>query len=429
MLSTPASNIPSENIVLLVGLLLLLVLCGICHGAKTAFFTLNAKDFNYLKVRRTDGARQVVKLLNQPRLLFSTLLVSTTFFNIVIATTAHTLLIDWMPKGMERWLALLFELIIIGLLLLFNGVVIPKIYAAQHPVKMAIFSAPIINIIQKIFSPISKMFATSSNFLDERLTIEADHVMSYNELEKAIEDTVGQKAKQEEVRLLRGIIRFGSIIARQVMTTRMNMVGLDAEKSFNDVLEKVKRSGFSRLPVYKKNFDNIIGILHTKDLNVHINEGIDFDWLSLIRAPLFVPETKSVEDLLKEFQEKRMHIAIVVDEFGGTSGLVTFEDIVEEITGDILDENDELEDFFTKISDTEYLVDGRCKINDLCRQLSINISTFDKAKGMSETVGGLVLELIKKVPEVKETVSYLNYHFTIEQIDRLRIQTIRITIS
>jgi len=410
---------------LLVIILVLLLLSAIVAGAKAAFFSLSDKDIDFLKTKNSDTARQVVRMIGQPKILFLTILVINTFLNIAIVTSCHILLMEVLPKSINPQFRLALDFVIIGLIILFFAVVLPKVYAVQNSKRMALFSAPIMSGLRSVFRPISNMLVSTNRFVEQKMSQSGDNQMTINEFDLAIEETLGHTVSPEEVNILRSILRFNYITAKQVMTTRMDISAIEIEKKYAEVIGKLRSTGYSRMPVYKGNLDTIAGIIYTKELLPFLEQE-NFDWQTKIKAPLFIPESKNIEDLMKEFQQKRTHIAIVVDEFGGTSGLVTLEDIVEEITGDIHDEFDQIELLYKKVDEQTYLFDGKISLNDMCRHLRTPPETFAGLKGQSDTLGGLLLEVLKRFPNVNETVSIRNFSFTILSLNHYRIDKVKV---
>jgi gliding motility-associated protein GldE len=293
---------------------------------------------------------------------------------------------------------------------------------------MVLFSAPVLRVLTNIFRPISRTLVSSTAYFEERLASKSSNPISTEDFEQAIEQTVGHTATREEVNIFKGILKFSAITARQIMRTRLDVTAVPDNMSFTDLQQVAIKVRYSRLPVYRGNLDTVVGVIHTKDLLPHA-EKTDFDWHTLIRPAYIVHERKLIADLRYEFQEKRVHLAIVVDEFGGTSGIVTLEDIMEEIIGDIRDEFDEDTLNFKKIDDHNYIFEGKTLINDACRAMGLPSDVFDMVRGESDSVAGLILELLGKFPSVNETVEYGGYDLTVLEIDRMRIKKVKLTIG
>jgi gliding motility-associated protein GldE len=312
-------------------------------------------------------------------------------------------------------------------LLVLFGEVLPKVYATQNNLRMAVFSAPFLQGLSWLFTPVSGFLVSSTRFIEGRMGTKASNISS-EDFEHAIELTVGHTATREEVNIFKGILKFGNIWAKQVMRTRLDVSGIDFDMNFSEVRNLCIEVGYSRLPVYKENLDTIAGVIHTKDFLPHIDDD-NFNWHTLIRAAYFVHEGKLIEDLLKEFQVRRQHFAIVVDEFGGTSGIITLEDIMEEIIGDIKDEFDEDDLHYKKIDDANFIFEGKTLINDVCRIIGLPSDEFDKVRGESDSLAGLVLEIAGKFIAVNEVVSYQQYDFTVMAVEKMRLTRVKLTIN
>jgi gliding motility-associated protein GldE len=426
-----ASNFSPTNLtILLIIILVLLLLTAITAGAETAYFSLKAKDINYLKTKEQPAARQAVRLLDQPKMLLATILVANNFINIAIIIATNLLVRQLLPPNISPVLSFLIQVVAVTFLLVLFGEVLPKVYATQNNMRMALFSAPVIATMGNIFRPISRTLVSSTSYIEDRLGHKkgGGANLSPEDFEHAIELTVGHTATREEVNIFKGILKFGNITARQVMRTRLDVNALNYEMTFPEVQQYAIECGYSRMPVYKESLDKVAGMIHTKDFLPHTEEDY-FDWHALIRPAYFVHEGKLIEDLLHEFQQKRIHFAIVVDEFGGTSGIVTLEDIMEEIIGDIKDEFDEDDLQFRKIDDHNFLFEGKTLINDMCRMIAVPTDTFEDVRGESDSLGGLILEISGKFPAVNETVSYGTYEFTVLEVDKMRIKRVKVTIN
>ena len=422
--SFSASNVT----VLIIIILALLLLTAITAGAETAYFSLTAKDINYFKTKEEPGARQVIRLLDQPKLLLATILVANNFINIAIVISTNLLVSSLLPSDISQLFSFLIQVVIVTFLLVLFGEVLPKVYATQNNMRMALFSAPVLKIMMRIFMPVSKMLVSSTTYIEGKLGVKSINNLSNEDFEHAIELTVGHSATREEVNIFKGILKFSNITVKQIMRTRMDVSGIDYEMKFRDMQQLCIEVGYSRLPVYKESLDKIVGMMHTKDL-LPYTEYTELDWHSLMRPAYFVHEGKLIEDLLHEFQQKRIHFAIVVDEFGGTSGIVTLEDIMEEIIGDIKDEFDEEDLNYKKIDDNNFVFDGKTLINDVCRIIGEQSDIFESVRGESDSVGGLILEISGKFPAINETVSFENYDFTVLEIEKMRIKRVKLSIN
>jgi len=411
-----------------VTIFLLLIMTGITAGAETAYFSLTAKDINYLKTKEGQSAIQSIQLLEQPKMLLATIVVANNFINIAIVITTNQLVTGLLPADLPTIYSFLIQVIAVTFLLVLFGEVLPKVYATQNNMRMALFSAPIIKVLFSIFKPVSSLLVNSSNFIEKRMGSKQANNISNEDFEHAIELTVGHTATKEEVNIFKGILKFGNITAKQIMRTRMDVSGIDYAMNFEAVQAKAIEVGYSRLPVYDDSLDTIKGVIHTKDFLPHTDE-VNFNWHSLIRNAFFVHEGKLIEDLLTEFQQKRIHFAIVVDEFGGTSGIITLEDIMEEIIGDIKDEFDEDDLNYRKIDDSNYIFEGKMLINDMCRVLNLQAEIFEDIRGESDSIAGLILEISGRFPKINETVAFKEFKFTVLELEKMRIKRVKLRIQ
>jgi gliding motility-associated protein GldE len=417
----------SSATILIVAILVLLLMTAITAGAETAYFSLSAKDINFLKTNERAGARTASLLLEQPKRLLATILVANNFINIAIVITTDMLVHSLLPPGINAIGSFLIQVICVTFLLVLFGEVLPKVYATQNNLRMALFSAPFLQALTWLFTPVSGILVSSTRFIEGRMGTKSSNISS-EDFEHAIELTVGHTATREEVNIFKGILKFGNITARQVMRTRLDVSGIDFDMSFPEVRKYCIEVGYSRLPVYQENLDTIAGMIHTKDFLPHIDND-SFDWHTLMRPAFYVHEGKLIEDLLKEFQQKRQHFAIVVDEFGGSSGIITLEDIMEEIIGDIKDEFDEDDLHYKKIDDHNFMFEGKTLINDVCRIIGLPSDEFEKVRGESDSLAGLVLEISGKFSAVNEVISYQQYDFTVIAVEKMRITRVKLTIN
>ena len=429
LLQTAIADFSASNVtVLIILILILLLLTAITAGAETAYFSLKAKDVNYLKTREQHSAQTAIQLLDQPKMLLATILVANNFINIAIVISTNLLISQLLPPGLSVLSSFLIQVVAVTFLLVLFGEVLPKVYATQNNMRMALFSAPVIKVMYGIFRPISRMLVSSTTYIEEKLGNKPGGQLSSEDFEHAIELTVGHTATREEVNIFKGILKFGNITVRQIMRTRLDVHGINYNLSFPQVQQLAIEVGYSRLPVYKDSLDKIAGIIHTKDFLPH-TEDDHFDWHSLIRPAFFVHEGKLIEDLLKEFQQKRTHFAVVVDEFGGTSGIITLEDIMEEIIGDIRDEFDEEDVNYKKLDDFNFIFEGKTLINDVARAIGEPAETFEDVRGESDSLGGLILEISGRFPAINETISFDRFDFTVLELDKMRIRRVKLTIN
>ncbi|GAA4453621.1 gliding motility-associated protein GldE [Rurimicrobium arvi] len=415
----------SQITILLIIITLLLLLTAISAGAETAFFSLKAKDINELMSKDNSASRQAIRLLDQPQRLLATILVTNNFLNISIVITTN-LLVNNLFHDLSPVSLFFVQVVAVTFLLVLFGEVLPKVYATQNNMQMALFAAPVLSILSRVLKPVSSVFVNSSKYIETRIGTRRSNY-SQEEFEQAIELTVGPSATTEEVNIFKGILKFGNITAKQIMRTRMDVSGIPEQFDFNAVKKYAIEMGYSRLPVYRENLDQISGMINTKDfLLFETNAGSD--WHTLIRPAYFIHEGKLIEDLLKEFQQKRIHFAIVVDEFGGTSGIVTLEDIMEEIIGDIKDEFDEEELNYRKLDDHNFIFDGKASINDVARYANIPFDDWEDIRGDSDSLAGLVLEISGRFPKTGDVIRKKNYSFAILEMDKMRITKIKLTI-
>lgn len=426
----------NSQITLTIVIIVLIILTALISGSEVALFSLSAKDINYIKQKQDFNHLTLLSLLENPKRLLATILIGNNFLSIGVIISTNLLYSsifhfdEWFPAMAQfaTLIDIIFQVIIVTFFLVLFGEVLPKVYATQNNMRLSLFVAPYIQFLDKIFRPFSNFLVNSTSFIEDRFKRKSKNDISNEEIEHAIELTVKHSATQEEVNIFKGILKFGDITAKQIMQTRLDVSGIDYAWNFDKVKKQVLDTSFSRLPVYSESLDEIKGIIHTKDLLIHIDTE-NFEWHTVIRPAYFVHETKLIEDLLKEFQHKRSHMAIVVDEFGGTSGIVTLDDIMEEIIGEIKDEFDEDGLFSKKIDEHNYIFEGKTLINDMCKITSIPVEIFEDARGESDSIAGLVLEIAGKFPEQNEIVSFKHFDFTIIQLEKMRIQRIKLTIN
>lgn len=431
MLVSLATNaLPVSNYTALITIILILLLFStIISGAETAFFSLSTKDIDYLKTHNEGNKRTVIELLQQPKALLATLLIARAFINIAIIVITDYLLILTIEDSLHPAISFLVQILAISFLLVLFSAVLPKVYAKQNTMRMALFAAPVVNFMVSIFSPIGNMLINSTTYIDEKIEHYGnDFDKTGDDFERKLELSMGQTATHEEVDIFKGIMRFQNITARQIMHTRLDVSGIPYGYDFQQLQRFIITTGYSRMPVYQDSLDTIVGMIHSKDLLPHLDDPT-FDWHTIVRPAYYVPENKLVDDLLKEFQQKRVHFAVLVDEFGGTSGIVTLEDIMEEIIGDIKDEFDEDDPNFKKINDDNYIFEGKTLIIDVCRFIDVSSDTFDKVRGESDSLAGLILEIAGKFPAINEIITYENFEFTILETDRMRIKRVKVQIN
>lgn len=422
----------SQAITILV--ILLVILLGFSFavsGAEVAFFSLTYKDINMLKTKQQHPYKRIVDLLEDPKSLLATLLIANSFANIAIIIISNVIIDDLLLFNNIQavWLQFLIKVVAVTAVLLLFGEVMPKVMATQNNIRFAKDVGFIVEAVKYLFSWMGNWLVKYSDVIEKKLANKNNGSYSLEELDHAIDLTTDSSASEKEKNILKGIVKFGNITVKQVMKTRMDVSGIDYNMSFGDLVNKAEELHYSRLPVYKDDLDQVVGILHTKDVLPYLDNAPDYDWHQLMRTPYFVHEQKLIEDLLKEFQSKRIHFAVVVDEFGGTSGIVTLEDILEEVIGDIRDEFDEEDSDFKKLDENNYVFEGKMMINDVCKAMDLPSDTFDQVKGESDSLAGLVLEIAGEIPQLNQVIPCGDFDFTVLEINKNRLQKIKVTIK
>ena len=390
-----------------------------------AFFYLSPSDKQNLAEKNSRRSRLVLRLLNSPERLLGTILVANNFINVGIVILSAYIMNSLMDFGTSRTLQFIVQVVVVTFILLLFGEILPKLYANLYAMKFSLIMALPLRFFERLFYPISSLLIGSTAIVNKRLAHKRKNI-SMDDLSEALEITSDYIS--EEKTILEGIIKFGNIDVREIMNSRIDVVAADIETMIDDLIKVAIDSGYSRIPVYNETLDQIRGILYVKDLLPHIQKSRNFKWQSLIRPPYFVPENKKIDDLLNEFQTKKIHMAIVVDEYGGTSGIITLEDIIEEIVGEITDESDEQEAIYEKLNDNEYLFQGKIPLNDFFKILETDDDVFDNAKGDADTLAGFLLELKGDFPKKGEKTRYENFEFLIEAVDNRRIKQIRVRL-
>lgn len=420
----------TESILSLIIVLLLIVASGLISGSETAFFSLTPANLETLRLNNHPNDKLILQLRDTPKKLLATILISNNFINVaivIISAYITTLLFNLTDFPV---LAFLLQVVIITSVILIFGEIIPKIYANKEPLIIANLMVRPLRFLVFFFRPLSAILVKSTAIIDRRINVKG-HNITMSELSDAIDLTVDESAPEEEKMILKGIAKFGEIEASEIMQSRVNVTAIDSAILFNEMMDLVMESGFSRIPVYEETFDKVLGILYIKDLLPHLDKQEKSDWMDLVRPAFFVPENKRINDLLQEFREKKIHLAIVVDEYGGTSGIITLEDIIEEIVGEISDEFDteEHQFKFRKISANSYRFEAKTPINDLCKILEIEDDYFDDIKGEADSLGGIILELEGMIPEKNTSVKYKQFEFTIADSDTRKINEVKVKIN
>ncbi|KAA4689734.1 gliding motility-associated protein GldE [Bacteroides intestinalis] len=422
-ISVHSPTISAIIAIVLAGLLLLV--SGFASASEIAFFSLSPSDLNAIDEKKHPSDEKISKLLDDTERLLATILITNNFVNVTIIMLCNFFFMSVFEFHSPIAEFLILTVILTFLLLLF-GEIMPKIYSAQKTLAFCRFSAPGIWMFRSLFYPVASMLVRSTSFLNKHFA-RKNHNISVDELSHALELTDKEELKEEN-NILEGIIRFGGETAKEVMTSRLDVVDLDIRTPFKDVLQCIIENAYSRIPIYSENRDNIKGILYIKDLLPHLNK-VDFRWQSLIRPAYFVPETKMIDDLLRDFQANKIHIAIVVDEFGGTSGIVTMEDIIEEIVGEIHDEYDDEERTYAVLNDHTWVFEAKTQLTDFYKITKVDEEVFDEVAGDSDTLAGLLLELKGEFPALHEKVTYDHYEFEVLEMDNRRILKVKFTIN
>jgi len=406
---------------------LLLFVSGFASGSEIAFFSLSPNDLNELDEEKNAVDAKIQRLRNDSERTLATILITNNLVNVTIIMLCNYFFAHTVSFGSATWLQFVVVTVLLTFLLLLFGEIIPKVYSGQHALTMCRRFAPAITVLSRLFRPLSSILIRSS-VLAGKVVQKDSHVLSVDDLEQALELTDEAELKEEK-NMLEGIVRFGDETAKEVMTSRQDVVSLDFRSTFPDVISCIVENNYSRIPVCQGSLDKVRGILYIKDLLPHLSKPATFRWQSLIRPPYFVPETKKIDDLLRDFQENKVHIAIVVDEFGGTSGLITLEDILEEIVGEINDEYDEEEKNFVRLNANTYIFEGKTLLADFYRDLDIDDDVFEEVEGDADTLAGLLLELKGDFPKPHERIEYKQFKFEIVELDGHRISKIKVVVG
>ena len=427
----PSSFLHSINFEVLIGgisVLILLVCSAFISGSEVALFSLSQKDIDDLKENDYNKGNLISKLLERPKKLLATILVANNFINIAIVIIFSSFSETLFGDITSQILRFVSEVIVVTFLILLFGEVLPKIYANRNNIAFSkTVSIPIL-VLDKIFSPLTIPMRNITLYIEKKFSVQKTN-FSIDQLSHALELTNHEETTQEEQKILEGIVTFGNTEVRQVMSPRIDLFALDIEETFGEIMPKIVDKGYSRIPIYKESIDQIEGVLFIKDLIPHIDEKKDFHWQQLIRDPFFVPENKKLDNLLKEFQGMKNHLAIVVDEYGGTSGLISLEDILEEIVGDISDEFDDEDVVYSQIDEKNFVFDGKIGLKDFYRIIDVNEEDFENSKGEAETLAGFILEISGNFPKKNQKITFNNCIFTIESLDKRRIKQIKVTLD
>ena len=403
-----------------------LILSALTSGCEVAFFSLDKahipEDNNNKLIKKIEA------LLEKPKRLLATILISNNFINIAIVILFASIDNPYLSSINNPIIETLIEVGVIGMLILFIGDILPKIYANRNPLIFSkLMVRPIYFLDRYMLFLFNQPMSKSMSYLESNLSRDNEQ-LSVDKLSKALELTDSNETRKEEKKILKGIVNFGNVETRQIMCPRVDVFALESNKTKNDIVDELISNGFSRVPVFEDNLDKILGVLYVKDLLPHLEKD-DFDWISLLRKPLYIPENKKLDDLLTEFKTKKIHMAIVVDEYGGTSGIITLEDVIEEIFGEFSDEFDEEDNLFSKLDENTFIFDAKINMQDFYRSINLKeTSSFDQVSTEIETLGGLLLEKVKKIPKVGQIVYHNNYKFIIEIVDKKRIKQVKLIL-
>jgi gliding motility-associated protein GldE len=404
------------------------LLSALISGSEVSFFSLTKEERALYKASSNSRERRIIQLLEKPKLLLATILIFNNLINVSIVTLSTYVMWEYVGSKNTEGTVIIVLTFIVTFAIVFFGEVIPKVYANQEKAFFLNRTVFLLTFAAFIFKPLSWMLINIGNVIEKRIH-RRGYKISVDELNHALEITTGTDTTEEEKDILKGIVNFGTISARQIMQSRMDITAFSIALDFHELMDKINKSGYSRVPIYSETIDKIEGILYIKDLLPYIDQKEDFQWQKLIRNSYFIPENKMIDDLLRDFQAKRVHMAIVVDEYGGTSGLITLEDIIEEIVGEINDEFDEENLAYTQVDDSTFIFEGKTSLNDFCKIMDVENALFDPIKGDSESLGGLLLELFTRLPHVGEKTEYAQFSFTIVSVDTKRIKRIKVVVQ
>ena len=409
-------------------LFMLLFFSGMVSGSEVAFFSLNANQISQFKHSKDATESRIYNLIKNPRRLLANILILNNLINVAIVTLSTFLTWQMFGAEAEEGDVVAILTIIVTIAIIFFGEVLPKVYANQNNIAFAKKTSIFLSFAQYSLRPLTYLLMNFSNVIEKRIE-KKGYTISVDELNQALEITTEKEATEEEKDILKGIVNFGTLSVKQIMKSRLDITAFDIELDFHDLMDKINKTGYSRIPIYKETIDKIEGILYIKDLLPFIDKDENFKWQKLLRQGYYVPESKKIDDLLKDFQEKRVHMAIVVDEYGGTSGVITMEDIIEEIVGEINDEFDEDEIAYNKLDENTFVFEGKTTLNDFCKIINEDPAIFEEIKGESESLGGLILEINNKLPRAGDKIKYDRFLFTVVAVDNKRIKRVRVLIQ
>jgi putative hemolysin len=424
-----AAGLSLMSFVSLAVIVVLLIMSGLVSGSEVAFFSLKPDDLDRCRESEESHDKTIIALLHNPRKLLATILIMNNLVNVGIVTLATFLMWEISGSKSPAEIIVLAVTFIITFFLTFFGEIVPKVYATRNNLAFARLMAGSWKFLVIIWGPLSSPLTHMSSFVEKRIK-KKGYQTTVEELNQALElATSTDQTSVEEKEILRGIVNFGTLSVRQVMRSRMDISAVDIEWNFQELIQFITTSGYSRVPVYRETLDKVEGMLYIKDLLPYLDQDASFAWQKLLRTPYFIPESKKIDSLLKDFQEKRIHIAIVVDEYGGTSGLITLEDVIEEIIGEINDEFDEALQPYQQINNHTFIFEGKTSLHDFCKALDIEPYVFDDVKGESESLGGVILEINKGFPNAGDIIEYASFTFVIEALDKKRIKRVRVQVN
>lgn len=419
-----------EVIILFLGMGVLLFVSALVSGSEVAFFSLTPSQVNDLRLRANKTDKRVLGLLGTPKKLLATILIANNFVNVSIIIISTLITMRLFLLESSPVLMFVLQVLAVTALILLFGEILPKMIAAHYALRYARRISAFIKALGIIFHPLSILLVSSTSFIDKHIKRKG-HEVSLSELGEAIEITADKTTPEEDRKIMKGIVKFGNIEVKEIMRPRIDVTAIDINTGFDDLMTTILNSGYSRIPVFEESFDKVQGILYIKDLLPYLDQPSAINWPDLLRPAFFVPENKRINDLLQEFRSKKIHLAIVVDEYGGTSGIVTLEDIIEEIVGEINDEFDVDADeiIYSKVDARNFIFEGKTLLNDFCKIVGIDDSVFSKVKGESDTLAGLLLELMGKIPNKGEHIDFNNFVFKVESVDKRRIKRIQVTLK
>ncbi len=415
-----------EAIPLLGIMLLLLFFSAMVSGSEIAYFSLTHNQIDNIRKQKKSRDKMVLALLERPNRLLATILIANNIINIAVIILSTIVFRPLYQLNLHPVIAFIIQVALVSFLILLFAEILPKVYASRHPRHFAMIMAQPLLLLRRLFRPLSSLLVKTTRIIDRKMEKKRPN-LSMHELSHALEITTDESTTEEDKNLLRGIVKFGNTYVREIMKSRVDVVAVDINMAFPELVEVIREAGYSRIPVYSESFDNVQGILYIKDVLPYTDvSNSGFSWQKLVRKAFFVPESKRINDLLKEFQEKKIHMAIVVDEYGGTSGLVTLEDILEEIVGEINDEFDIEEAVYSKIDPNTYVFEGKTLLKDFCKITGVDDDVFKDIKGEADTLAGLILEIKQEIPFRGAKIKYGNFEFEIEGVDKRRIKSIKV---